>query len=545
MSNPPSPRDPEQSVADPTTSAGDLRLIAYYRPELRARVAAHPNAYPGLLDWLDVLGDPEVSAAVAARRAADMPPEPVAIDEDAARTPSSGADEPQASAESAYAPTGDEDEPADEGPAEAEAAEPDSRATGLGSVDAEPLIPEGVIEDSTAEIGAAETVSAGNAEPDSLAEFTDDDLEATREAPAIESLPEDGGDPASSSMDEREPDDTAAGRPGSEEPAEEGAATVVLPAAESATAEFPRVEEAPGAPVERTSIFPSGTAPALDDKPRAGAVRDAPMAAANPWAPEAVSAQPSRTAGSAAADPDAAPIATPRGWAPTGAAASAGVTPQWSGAAPAASEDRGETKRGIPVPLAVLAAIALVLLLVVGWIVTNGFGTRTPTTAGSGSSQTTGSVDSGSSSAQSSATDAAQSKSAVPKYPAPAGAVKMAQFTAPSGNIACVLGADSVTCQIYETRWAGTSFDTCGGRSYGVLVATADTAENSCAQGDVGDVRNALPYGSYATHGDFACSSTEDGISCWNTMTGTSFALARGGWMVGDTGEIAPSAFTW
>ncbi|WP_115728083.1 variant leucine-rich repeat-containing protein [Actinomyces culturomici] len=508
MSNPPSPRDPEQSVADPTTSAGDLRLIAYYRPELRARVAAHPNAYPGLLDWLDVLGDPEVSAAVAARRAADMPPEPVAIDEGAADTAMGGAEEPQASDESAFAPTEVEEQPGEEEPAEA----------------------------------------------DSPVEFTDDDdLEATREAPAIESLPEDGGDPASSSMDEREPDDTAAGRPGSDEPAEEESATAVLPAAESATAEFPRVEEAPSGPVERASIFPAGTSPALDDEPGAGAVWDAPMPAANPWAPEAVSAQPTRAAGWAAepADPDAAPVATPTGWAPTGAAPSAGATPQWPGAAPVAPEDGREAKRGIPVPLAVLVAIALVLLLVVGWLVTNGFGTRTPTTAGSDSSttgsnsSTTGSADSGSSSAQSSATDAAQSEPSEPKYPAPAGAVDMAQLTAPSGNIACVLGTDAVTCQIYETRWAGTSFDTCGGRSYGVLVATADTAENSCAQGDVGDVRNALPYGSYATHGDFACSSTEDGISCWNTMTGTSFALARGGWMVGDTGEIAPSAFTW
>ena len=56
---------------------------------------------------------------------------------------------------------------------------------------------------------------------------------------------------------------------------------------------------------------------------------------------------------------------------------------------------------------------------------------------------------------------------------------------------------------------------------------------------------NALAYGAAATKGDYACHSTQDGISCWNTQTGQSFALARGGWMIGTTGEIGPEKFTW
>ena len=57
-------------LADPGTTAEDLSAIAQAHPTLRTMVALHPNAYPGLLDWLGALGDHAVSAAVASRRAA-------------------------------------------------------------------------------------------------------------------------------------------------------------------------------------------------------------------------------------------------------------------------------------------------------------------------------------------------------------------------------------------------------------------------------------------------------------------------------------------
>ncbi|WP_102508040.1 hypothetical protein [Sanguibacter massiliensis] len=52
---------------DPTTPGAQLAEIATHRPDLRALVAAHPNAYPALLEWLRGLGDPTVVAAVDAR----------------------------------------------------------------------------------------------------------------------------------------------------------------------------------------------------------------------------------------------------------------------------------------------------------------------------------------------------------------------------------------------------------------------------------------------------------------------------------------------
>ncbi len=61
------------AVQDPRTPAADLATIAQRHPELRRLVAAHSNAYPGLLDWLDNLGDPDLSKAVAERRQS-LPP---------------------------------------------------------------------------------------------------------------------------------------------------------------------------------------------------------------------------------------------------------------------------------------------------------------------------------------------------------------------------------------------------------------------------------------------------------------------------------------
>lgn len=57
-------------AGDPTTPAQTLADIAAQRPDLRPAVAANPAAYPGLVEWLGSLGEPEVDAALAARAAA-------------------------------------------------------------------------------------------------------------------------------------------------------------------------------------------------------------------------------------------------------------------------------------------------------------------------------------------------------------------------------------------------------------------------------------------------------------------------------------------
>ncbi|MFC7961315.1 variant leucine-rich repeat-containing protein [Rhodococcoides kroppenstedtii] len=53
---------------DPSTPQVVLSKIAELEPSLRPLVAANPNTYPGLLEWLSNLGDPQVDQALAARR---------------------------------------------------------------------------------------------------------------------------------------------------------------------------------------------------------------------------------------------------------------------------------------------------------------------------------------------------------------------------------------------------------------------------------------------------------------------------------------------
>lgn len=62
---PPHPRAAEAS--NPATDPAILQEIAATIPELRAAVAANPSTYQGLLDWLRLVGDPEVDKAIAAR----------------------------------------------------------------------------------------------------------------------------------------------------------------------------------------------------------------------------------------------------------------------------------------------------------------------------------------------------------------------------------------------------------------------------------------------------------------------------------------------
>ncbi|GAB4083647.1 hypothetical protein GCM10028784_02770 [Myceligenerans cantabricum] len=53
---------------DPRTSLADLAVIVQEAPHLRPHVARNPSTYPALLDWLGALGDPDVDAALRARR---------------------------------------------------------------------------------------------------------------------------------------------------------------------------------------------------------------------------------------------------------------------------------------------------------------------------------------------------------------------------------------------------------------------------------------------------------------------------------------------
>jgi len=55
--------DPRLELGDPTTSAQRLFELAQSNPELGPQIAAHPNAYPGLRDWIAQYAAPAAASA--------------------------------------------------------------------------------------------------------------------------------------------------------------------------------------------------------------------------------------------------------------------------------------------------------------------------------------------------------------------------------------------------------------------------------------------------------------------------------------------------
>jgi len=259
------------------------------------------------------------------------------------------------------------------------------------------------------------------------------------------------------------------------------------------------------------------------------------MGSKNAQDPEATAVYPSASSGSSYPSASGTPARvqpTPQAY--RGAGASYQVQ---STASQQAAPQEVKERRGFPfmaVILGVLAITAAVLLAFVIYVFTRGY-----------EGPAAGSNPSSSSSSASDPTPSASATTEEPvKYPAPAGAITVDAFSSPSGNITCSFTADGVSCGIGESDWAEDGYASCSGSKVGVLSASKDKAGQSCESAAPAG-GNALAYGAAATKGDFACHSTQDGISCWNTKTGQSFALARGGWMTGTTGEIGPEKFTW
>jgi hypothetical protein len=57
-----------QRASDPSISQAELADLVQNHPQARAAAAGNPQAYPGMLEWLGQLGDPEVDAALARRQ---------------------------------------------------------------------------------------------------------------------------------------------------------------------------------------------------------------------------------------------------------------------------------------------------------------------------------------------------------------------------------------------------------------------------------------------------------------------------------------------
>lgn len=107
--------------------------------------------------------------------------------------------------------------------------------------------------------------------------------------------------------------------------------------------------------------------------------------------------------------------------------------------------------------------------------------------------------------------------------PAPAGAADMTAIQAPSGNISCALGEDSVACSITERRLPAD--ENCPDGTPLTVAVGAEAPALDCANPRSGG--ETLAYGSSAQHGEVACTSESSGMTCWNQRTGHGFTLSR------------------
>ncbi|MDO5728594.1 MAG: hypothetical protein Q4P71_03090 [Actinomycetaceae bacterium] len=132
-----------------------------------------------------------------------------------------------------------------------------------------------------------------------------------------------------------------------------------------------------------------------------------------------------------------------------------------------------------------------------------------------------------------------------PLYPAPEGAIETSALQSPTGNLVCNLSGDRVLCTALETYDSSSFLGNLCPTGYLSVEATETGVNLACGQ--VANAADAITvdYGTYAQYDDVACMSTFSGMTCWNTMTGQSIAIARSGWQSGETGPIAESSFRW
>ena len=106
-------------------------------------------------------------------------------------------------------------------------------------------------------------------------------------------------------------------------------------------------------------------------------------------------------------------------------------------------------------------------------------------------------------------------------------------FALPSGNIACTMSVDGVTCTIASFTYAPPVVAGCTEKTGHVLVLNADGVAFDCVSGPppavAGDDVPVLEYGLTTSVGDYTCRSATDGVQCVDA-SGTGFQLARASW---------------
>lgn len=277
---------------------------------------------------------------------------------------------------------------------------------------------------------------------------------------------------------------------------------------------------------------PLAPAPALEETAAWTPAPQEPQSPAPPPAPTAPSPAPSGGAGTVRIAPASGVVplpSTPEREAPAPApAAAAPVTAAPAMTAPAAAApappaDDGEGRRDRRMWFACGGCLVLVLvLLIVGGLVARawlsgdeeGYERDSSTTAAEEPAEA-------SSPAEDSATPTED-----PVSPAPEGAVEMSAVQSPTGNIRCELDGDTVACSLEETRYDGDVED-CGDSPF-TIRATGEDVALDC-EGTIGaEGAQTLEYGETAVDGNVACTSRDDGMTCWDVRSGHGFMVSRG-----------------
>ncbi|WP_288292274.1 hypothetical protein [uncultured Varibaculum sp.] len=442
----------ERALA-PETDANQLFEISAQHPEVYAEVAANPNAYPDLLDWLENVGDDRVKAVLAARRDGLSGTEALA---------KSGQEAPEvASGEKDGDPEGDQAEQ-----------EP-------GSADSSPL------------------AFAPPAHPESEAAGTEQ-IEVTDQAAETEQLEE--ANPAAEGVEAKTeelkenlvPSADAEGAGANSEYSSEGA------------------QSSPGAGSNEQSDDDAtrlGSLPVANPGSSAQTVEDYPTVMAAP------AAMPPAYASPAYPEPPRQPMMSP-----TPAAYSPFPGFQNPAGESVPQPEKPRRSWGIIV-LTVLLVMALIGLAIVGtWIVSSRGDNKGQASASESESDTTRTA-----TVMETTVTSTQAASQVGK-PIPANAIYEDHgFFTPSRNIGCVMGVDSVSCEIYQRQWER------GCDGDWVIDLNSSGTNGWCNTSDyIGDPQLEATYGAVYYNGDYACEVGQyTGVDCWDSKTGRGFTMRQ------------------
>jgi hypothetical protein len=104
-------------------------------------------------------------------------------------------------------------------------------------------------------------------------------------------------------------------------------------------------------------------------------------------------------------------------------------------------------------------------------------------------------------------------------------------FASPTGNIACTMSADGVTCTIANKQFDVPAAEGCTGTTgHTIVLNESDGLTTPCVEGPAPAAAGAdvpvLDYGRSQTVGPYTCTSASNGMSCVVDESGEGFRVA-------------------